>query len=71
MVVAANTHTTREQEVSILVDRHLNGHGVRFTPVFSNRPAPADPDAVVNNGQLAGLRVHLRPMEAMVLAKEG
>jgi glycosidase len=69
VVIVANTHTTRDQSVFIIVDRRLNGPGARFAPVFSNQADPGAPDAVVNTGSMASLRVHLRPMEVQLLVR--
>lgn len=70
IVVAANTHTTMAQSVYVLIDRHLNEHGVHFTPAFSNQDHPAEPEAVINTGGPASMRLHLRPMEAQVIVRK-
>lgn len=70
IVVAANTNTSAAQSVSILVDRHLNEHGVFYTPAFSNQDNPTEPETVINTGGPASVRLRLRPMEAQVLVRK-
>lgn len=42
----------------------------QLSPAFSNRDHPAEPDAVINTGGPACMRLHLKPMESQVLVRK-
>ncbi len=69
LLVAANTHTTEERALHVVVDRDLTPAGAAFEVLYANRPGPTAPGTASSRGDPRSVRVSLAPLEIQILAK--
>lgn len=85
VLVVANTSTTQQQELDVIVDIQLSSEGDRFAVLYSNQSTPFAPgpvrsvaqgsatvyevDGSVGQGPLHAIHVRLKPQEAQLLRR--
>jgi len=67
VLIVANTNTSQEISVHVVVDRNLNQNGKIWDLLFSCDPSPTKPAATATHGVYRTVQVTLKPMEAQVL----
>ena len=85
VLVVANTNTTQQQELDVIVDIQLSSEGDRFAVLYSNHATPAAPapvrsvaqgsasvhevDGSLGQGPLHVVHVKLNPLEVQILRR--
>ena len=70
VVIAANTHTSRQETLYVQVDSDLTPVGSPVRALYFNPTLPTAPTSVVSMGGRAAVQVALPPMGVQILARD-